>query len=109
MFTQRTPATGAIGCKKTLFLSTSTPLLSRRRAWVCVAAAVAFFTFAATGASAEHAQLLDPVVWYSDVARSEAKGLAYNSKSGVLYQVGNRWVNSRHWFDMGASSAAIYR
>lgn len=59
--------------------------------------------------SAEHEQLLDPVVWFSDVAESGATGLAYNSNSGVLYQVGNRWEHDMRCFDLGAFVAVIGR
>ena len=88
MPTPRTPTTKALVNSPSLSLSAWVPRRLWRRAWVCVAAAAACLSSAAKGVAAE--QLLDPMVWYSDVARSEAKGFAYNSKSGVLYQVGYR-------------------
>lgn len=70
--------------------SSSTGLsVFQRHAWFLLASA-AYLSYVSRGVLATQAQLLEPVVWHSDVAQSFATGLAYNSISGVLYQVGFR-------------------
>ena len=63
--------------------------LLQSHAWIVLASA-AYLSYTSQGVFAEHAGLLRPAVWHSDVPESTATGLAYNSVSGVLYQVGYR-------------------
>lgn len=66
---------------------------SRRRGYrlgaVATPAALLFFG-ALHGASADHEQLLEPVLWHNESFYSIAHGLAYNTRSGILYEVGER-------------------